>query len=279
MKIWILGKTGLLGKALASYCLSNRIDFTVTGRQEADIADLFSMEKAFKEIHPTHIVNCTAFNDVDGAEKRGVMAYAVNAMGAENLGMIAEQNKVKAVHISTDYVFDGEKNTPYLEEDECAPLNVYGKSKREGEVRLLKVNPSALIIRTSWLFGEGGKNFISKLLNILKSQTEIKTPFDQVGSPTFAKDLARDIVGNLNKTGLYHFANTGGCSRVEIAEYFLKLAKEQNIPVLCKSIVPISSEEVGFVAKRPNYSVLNVSKIFVPRPWKEAVKDYVNSIS
>jgi len=279
MKLWILGKTGLLGNALAELCIERKIDFTITSRQDADITSLESLESAASKINPTYIVNCTAFNDVDGAEKTPEKAYAINSLGPQNLGKLG----IKVTHISTDYVFDGEKNTPYKEEDPCSPLSVYGKSKREGEVNLLTSTPNALVIRTSWLFGKGGKNFISALLNILKTQEVVKTTSDQIGSPTYAKDLARGILSSLDYSGLFHFSNVGEVSRFEVANYFMELAKDRAIPLLCNNLLPISTKEVNFIAKRPMYSALDIGKIknalgFAPRTWQEAVEDYVDAI-
>ncbi len=268
MKLWILGKTGLLGNALVNVCKG--LDFVATTRGEADITDLDSLKKALSEINPTHIVNCTAFNDVDGAESKSDQAFSVNSLGPENLGKLGK----KVIHISTDYVFDGAKRSPYLEEDSCNPLSVYGKSKREGELKLLSAAPNALIIRTSWLFGTGGKNFISSLVNLLRTQTELKIAADQIGSPTYAPDLARTILSLLDHSGIYHFANAGQVSRLEIAEYFLEVAKERGIPLNCKSLIPF---KMNFLAPRPDYSVLGTSKINTPRSWKEAAEEYIDA--
>ncbi len=269
MKLWILGKTGLLGKALAEAC--KEIDFVATTRQEADITNLDSLKKAFHEIQPTHIINCTAFNDVDGAENTPDLAFGVNSLGVENLGKLGR----KVIHISTDYVFDGTKKVPYVEEDPCNPLNIYGKSKREGEIRLLNVQPDALIIRTSWLFGKGGKNLISSLLHLLTSQKELKIAADQIGSPTYAPDLAHAILSLLNHTGIVHFANVGEASRLEIAQYFLKMAKEKQIPLSCQSLIPI---KMHFPAQRPDYSALRTDKTLAPRSWQKAVEEYIDAI-
>ncbi len=283
-KLWILGKHGLLGKTFARLCEEKGVPFVATGREEANITHLNTLNEVLQRIQPTHIVNCTAYNDVDNAEKETDLAYAVNALGPENLGRISASKGVKVIHISTDYVFDGKKSSPYGEDDLSAPLSIYGKSKREGEIKLLKAHPDSLIIRTSWLFGKGGKSFISSLLAILKTKEEIKTPSNQIGSPTFAKDLAEAILLLLDQKGIFHFANAGATSRYEIARYVLEWAREKKIPLSCRTLMSINYEEIGFLAQRPSYSALDLSKItqalgFSPRPWQEAMKEYVNENS
>lgn len=276
MKIWILGKDGLLGSSL----LEQDINCIGSSHTEADITSLDSLKKFVDVYQPTHIVNCAAFTDVDGAEKNFERAFAVNALGAENVGKLARQKGISVLHISTDYVFDGTADVPYLETDFCSPLGEYGKSKREGELRLLEEYPSACIVRTSWLFGGKGKNFISSLLNLLKKQSELKVVSDQKGKPTYSKDLAHAVVQLLSHSGIYHFANRGEMSRYEIAVEVCNLANEMGASMACNKITAVPSTEFPTPAKRPAYSVLSTSKVEsilgrTPRHWKEAFKEFL----
>ena len=164
MIVWVLGAEGMLGSALVKKYQEGGVSVVGSSRQDADILDLPRLIARAHEIRPTLIVNCAAFTDVDRAEKEPEAAFAVNAQGAENVAVAAKGCGAHLVHISTDYVFNGEGKTPYQEGDLCAPLNQYGKSKLEGEARVLKAYPEACVLRTSWLFGVKGKNFISSLI-------------------------------------------------------------------------------------------------------------------
>ena len=284
MKLWILGAHGFLGSALCALCTEKQINFVATGKEEADITDLEHLRKFFKMHNVTHIINCAAYTDVDGAEKHSEQALLVNALGPKNIGIIAHENGLKIIHISTDYVFDGSLERPYTELDPCQPVdNIYAKTKWEGEKNLSHVCPSACIIRTSWLFGKGGKNFISSVFQKMKKEPSLKVVSDQRGRPTFAPDLALAILELLESTGIYHFANAGEVSRFEIATEIKKKAEELNIPLSCKEIIPTTSDLFPTPAKRPGYSVLNTKKIesvlsHPPRRWTEALSEYLCAI-
>lgn len=284
MKLWILGASGMLGSALKSLCVKENIEHIASDRIEADITDLEGLEKSAKTIRPTHIVNCAAFTDVDGAEKQGEKAYLINATGPENIGKVAKRHDAKVIHLSTDYVFDGQGSSPYLESDPCAPINVYGMSKREGEMRLLDQDPTACLLRTSWLFGPKGKNFISSILSFLQKQEEVKVATDQRGRPTFCKDLAKAILSLTDASGIFHFANANDASRYEIAQEIYRAAKQRNIPLACKNLIGVSASEFKTVARRPSYSVLSLAKIEAElgrpvRPWQEALGEYFQEAS
>jgi len=281
MKIWIVGGKGLLGKTLTALCEEKCLDYCVSTRHEADITDNDSLFAYAEKHRPTHIVNCAAFTDVDDAEKNPALAYAVNAGGPAYLAVIAKMIKAKLIHISTDYVFDGALNHPYEEADTCLPLSTYGKSKWEGENFVLGLYPSSCIIRTSWLFGKGGKNFISSLVSWMQQKETLSVVSDQRGSPTFCKDLAQAILRLLNEEGIIHFANNGNPSRFEIAQKVLQSKAVPKLALKCKEIIPVSSKQYPQLAKRPAYSALNINKAekllgYPIRKWEDALEDFLN---
>ncbi len=215
------------------------------------------------------------------AEKNPDAAFAVNAEGAANIALVAKEIRARLVHISTDYVFNGFSQKPYREEDVCDPVNVYGKSKWEGEKRVLAYLPSACILRTSWLFGHKGKNFISSLLHWFQQKEELQVVSDQCGKPTFCRDLAEAVIALLDCEGIVHFANEGGHSRYQIALDLLEAAKEKGIALKCQRIIPVPSAQFPAPAPRPSYSVLDTNKyvhltVIRPRPLSEAVTEFLN---
>lgn len=271
----------MLGSSLLERCRAKGIEAVGTTRAEADVCNLEQLREKCLEIRPTHIVNCAAYTDVDGAEKDPKTAFAVNADGAANVARVASEQGIRLVHISTDYVFSGTGSEPYREEDSCAPANVYGMSKWEGEKKVLQILPSACIVRTSWLFGSKGKNFISSLLKWFQQKEELQIVFDQCGKPTYCHDLADAVLTLLGAEGIVHFANDGERSRYQIALDLLESTKLQEIPVKCRSIVPVPTAQFPTPAVRPAYSVLDTSKYshltsIKPRPWGEAVNEFIN---
>jgi dTDP-4-dehydrorhamnose reductase len=281
MKIWITGGDGMLGSALMQLCLKKEIDVTGTSRQEANIVEFDALSAMAAQIRPTHIVNCAAYTDVDGAEKEPELAFAVNAKGAANAARVARDYNARLIHISTDYVFNGQGTEPYVEEDSCAPSNQYGQSKWEGEKSVLEILPEACIVRTSWLFGTKGKNFISSLMHWFQQKEELQVVFDQRGKPTYCHDLAAAVLTLWNASGIIHFANEGERSRYQIALDLMEASKEKGIPLRCQRIVPVSSSKFPTPAVRPSYSVLNTNKYFhltnnKPRPWGEILNDYLS---
>ncbi len=281
MRVWITGSNGMLGSSLLECCRRKGIEAIGTGREEADICNLERLRAKALELCPTHIVNCAADTDVDGAEKNPAAAFAVNAEGAANIALVAKENSARLVHISTDYVFNGLGLEPYREEDSCEPVNVYGKSKWEGEKRVLAHLPSACILRTSWLFGRQGKNFISSLLHWFQQKEEMQVVSDQCGKPTFCRDLAEAVITLLNCEGIVHFANEGGHSRYQIALDLLEAAKKRGIALKCQRIIPVPSAQFPTPAPRPFYSVLDTNKYvrltaIRPRPLSEAILEFLN---
>lgn len=279
MKIWLLGSQGMLGKCILDLLKRKAVDVVGTARQEVDIADLASVEAFAKQVEPTHIINCAAYTNVDGAEKEKELAWAVNALGPKHLGLVANTYRIKIIHISTDYVFNGRSRVSYKEEDETDPINYYGMSKREGEENLLALSPDSCVIRTSWLFGRGGKNFISTLETLFQTKQELQVVDDQINRPTYCEDLADAILKLIDASGVFHFCNGGPASRYEIAKELLSVMKRQGMKVVCERVIPVKASLFPTPAKRPSYSVLDTAKVEgvlkeKPRHWKESLIDY-----
>ncbi|NGX37487.1 MAG: dTDP-4-dehydrorhamnose reductase [Chlamydiae bacterium] len=281
MKIWILGAAGQLGSALIDRCQIEKIPFVASKRSDIDITDLEQLKKGAQG---THIINCAAYTDVDGAEKNSKRAYAVNSIGPENLGILAREEGMKILHVSTDYVFDGEKRIPYEEADRPNPLGVYGKSKWEGEERLLDQMHSACIVRTSWIFGHTGKNFISSLLSKLKNEAHLEAVEDQINRATYNRDLAYALIDLCCHSGIFHFANGEPQSRFDIASDFYEEAMARNIPLKCQKISPVSAGSFPSVSPRPQYSALDTKKVALvlgrkPRMWKTILGEYFDHVT
>jgi dTDP-4-dehydrorhamnose reductase len=272
MKIWVTGAGGLLGSAL-----KKRAALATT--REVDIGDLSSLRafvKQHKEI--SHIVNCAAFSLVDPAESRREEAHRANAVGPENLAKVAKEIGAKLLHLSTDYVFPGDLKRPLKETDPTEPLNHYGKTKLEGEERAMAAHPAACILRVSWLFGSGGKNFVSKLLQMFQEQEEIRLTADQWGRPTYVPDLVEAILKILDQSGLYHYANAGAATKFTFGCAMRDMAEQMGFPLTVKSIVAVPGASFPSPCKRPPYSVFDTAKIeqFVNvRPWQEALKEFL----
>ena len=278
MKLWVVGAKGLLGSSLKKKA-PNSIG---SSKDEADVTSLSSL-RAFLNKHPgiTHIVNASAFSLVDLAEKEKESAYLVNAIGPENLGIIAKEMGAKMIHISTDYVFPGNVHRPLHEEDLVSPVNYYGETKLEGEKRLLSVFPSACIIRTACLFGKGGKNFVARMFDLIQEKDEIYLSDDQTNSPTYVEHLTEVILKMLNRSGIYHFSNQGEASKYTFGKEIYDFAKANGIEVKTKKIIPVKSSHFPECCSRPMYSSFDLSKIAKivgnPAPWQEALMTFLES--
>ena len=277
MLVWVIGGKGLLGKALCASLEREGISFTSTDREDGDITSLDALQKKAVAFHPTHIVNCAAYTQVDLAESEKELAYQINATGPHLLALVANEIGAHLIHLSTDYVFDGTASRLLMETDVCEPINVYGMSKWEGEKNVLKEAPSACVIRTSWLFGKGGNNFLSNLVSWLQTQEEVQVVSDQINRPTYAPDLAEAIIKLLDAQGLYHFANGHPLSRFEMAQEILAMGNMK-----CRKVIPVTSEVFLCAAKRPLYTAMDTTKVSEvlgapPRSWKEILTDYLES--
>jgi dTDP-4-dehydrorhamnose reductase len=257
----------------------------VIGRDvhDLDITDPMQTEKEIHLLQPEVVINAAAFTDVDGCESQRERAFSVNADGAGHVARSCRSAGVRLIHLSTDYVFDGTSRVPYTEESSPHPLNVYGESKLQGERSIQETGGNHLILRTAWLYGRQGKNFVDTILRLASQQEELRVVDDQRGSPTFTRDLSRAIAHLLDKDvrGILHVTNSGSCSWFEFAK---KILEPKRIPGRKIRVVPISSRELNRPARRPSNSVLDCSRFqkitgAKMRPWDEALRDYLSGIS
>jgi len=273
MRVTIFGASGLLGKALMREWSGD----TVTGltSHAADIRDGKRVLEVVQEARPEWIVLAAAYTDVDGCESKPELAFAVNRDGAVNVAAEAKQVGARLVFLSSDYVFDGTKTTPYETGDARKPQSVYGRTKAEAEVRLLELMPDCCIARTSWLFGVGGKCFPDTILKLAASRPTLDVVNDQRGSPTYAEDLARAIIQLCRKSaaGIFHATNAGDCSWFEFAEEIVSRAG------LGTTVRPVSSQQMARPAPRPAYSVLSPARLRAlgneMPSWRDALQRYL----
>ncbi len=272
MKIFITGSDGQLGYELTEVLKGE--DLLLGKEPEQDVTD----EKIMDQIcnfRPDVVIHAAAYTDVDGCEKNRELAHKVNAIGTHQVARAAEKSGAKMVYISTDYVFSGRKRSPYVETDPPHPLNVYGQSKWEGEQFVEQACSRYLILRTSWLYGRAGKNFVKTILNKATQEEELRVVNDQVGCPTYARDFAVAIAAIIKTEafGLYHVAGQGTCSWFEFAEEAIRLSG------ISKKVVPIGSKDLNRPAKRPRYSALSQQKLnglgIYLRPWREALQEFI----
>ncbi len=273
--VLVTGGNGQLGNSVRK--VANKYpnyQFIFTDVPEVDITDLISLEKLIEEQKIDIIINCAAYTAVDKAESDEVLARKINADGPKNLAIAAKKSGAKLVHISTDYVFDGRNCTPLKESDKTAPIGVYGKTKREGEIAIEECGVDAIVIRTAWLYSEFGSNFVKTMLRLGREKESLSVIYDQIGTPTYATDLAIAIMDLVEKgfSGytLYHYSNEGVISWYDFTKAIFEIAGI-TIPLQA-----IESFEYPTAAERPHYSVLNKRKIkemgiHVPY-WKDSLK-------
>jgi dTDP-4-dehydrorhamnose reductase len=312
MQVWLVGAGGMLAQAVRAQFEAFAIPYVPTD-SSLDIAQLGPLQ-AFADAHAfTHVINCAAFTKVDGCETQEAQAMAVNAVGAGNVGQVAASVGARALHVSTDYVFAGDGTAPYEEDAPCAPLGVYGRSKHQGEQRFLAAFAGApggtagLVVRTSWLFGHGGPNFVATMLRLMQARDTLGVVADQVGRPTYCPDLAAamlqllglqptaggadaavatagtrtdDAAAATAPAGIYHFANSEQTSWHGFACEILAAAKQVGVPMRCQSVSALRTQDYPTPAKRPAYSVLSTEKVrralgYAPRPWQAALHHYM----
>lgn len=279
MKILVIGAKGQLGSELCEYLRKNEAYTIISHDSDTlDITSLSSSTEMIESIQPNIIVNCAAYTNVDGAEADFETAYKVNVLGCTHLAVIAQNIGCKLIHISTDFVFDGTKSAPYFEYDATTPLGVYGQTKLAGEWEIRNHMSRYFIIRTSWLYGKNGNNFVKTMIRLGKENGKVSVVTDQIGSPTLTSDLILAIEACFESSifGVYHFSNAGACSWNEFAKAIFK-AKKMAVDVL-----PTTSDAFVRPAKRPAYSVMNTNLIksalgVKPRAWQEALEDAVLS--
>jgi dTDP-4-dehydrorhamnose reductase len=269
----ILGATGLLGKALTREWTGDEV--VGLGSRDVDIRDAARLKEIVENHRPDWIVLAAAYTDVDGCESKPDLAFAVNRDGARNVANAAGGTGAKLLFLSTDYVFDGKKNSPYETDDPRNPQSVYGRSKAEAEVELLSILPGCCIVRTSWLFGIGGKCFPDTILKLAASRPSLDVVNDQRGCPTYCPDLARAIVQfcRADASGMVHVTNAGDCTWFEFAREIIAQAG------LTTSVKPVNSTQMARPAPRPAYSVLSATSLHgygIQMPeWKDALGRYM----
>ena len=273
MKVTIFGASGLLGKALMREWREDRV--TGLSSKDADVRDPRQVKDAVEGTHPDWIVLAAAYTDVDGCETNRERAFAVNRDGAANVARAAKEHGSRLLFLSTDYVFDGNKTSPYEVDDPHAAQSVYGRSKAEAEVQVEQILPGSCIVRTSWLFGAGGKCFPDTILKLASTRAQLDVVNDQRGSLTYAVDLARAIIQLCRKgaKGVVHVTNRGECTWFDFARAIVSAAELKTI------IRPTTTDKFPRAAKRPKYSVLSASSLDhcgVGMPdWQDALRRYL----
>ncbi len=285
MRILVTGSNGQLGNEIR--VLSENypdFDFNYTDVAELDITDHQKVEAYFKAYKPHVIINCAAYTAVDKAESDEKTAYLINAKAVEILAKASAEAGTLMIHISTDYVFDGKSYLPYNENDKINPLSAYGRSKLAGEDAVRQFATKGIIFRTAWLYSAFGNNFVKTMIKYGNERDELKLVFDQVGTPTYAKDLAKAILDIIplalqhSGTDLFHYSNEGVASWYDFAKFIMEFSG-----INC-NIKPILTREYPLLATRPFYSVLNKSKIkemyniTIPY-WSDSVKDCIKRLS
>jgi dTDP-4-dehydrorhamnose reductase len=290
MKILLTGSKGQLGQEVEIAGLNAGWDIISMDLPEIDIAEINNLTRIFSELKPSIVINAAAYTAVDLAETQENTCYAVNLKGPANLAQLCSHYNSRLIHISTDYVFNGKGNRPYQEDDPVSPVNVYGYSKAEGEKAVLSGSGNHIVIRTSWLYGRYGKNFVKTMLRMGQEKKSIRVVNDQYGCPTCAYDLAEAIIviaqrlveNRSNYSGLYHFCGNSIITWYEFAVSIFQFAGElgiSDIPV----VIPIPTSQFPTAAKRPLYTALDCSKIkkvfeIEFKPWQQSLKNTIHQI-
>lgn len=277
--ILVTGAKGQLGSEIKYLSKFHNINFTFTDIEELDITSMDEIEGFFSSQEFGYIINCAAYTAVDKAEEEKEEADLANHIAVKNLAVMSSKFNAKLIHISTDFVFDGSSSIPFTEEDKTNPVSVYGKTKLAGEKAVLKHGSEVIIIRTSWLYSSFGNNFVKTMIGLTKKRNSIGIVFDQLGTPTYARDLAEAILNIINSqdflTGVYHYSNEGVASWYDFTKAIVEIAG-----IKC-SIDPIETYQYPTPAKRPAYSILNKAKIKkaynmeIPY-WKTSLEKCIN---
>ena len=288
--IWLIGNKGMLGNDVEKLLKERGLTYWGSDK-EVDISDYKVLEKFGKDKKIKWVINCAGYTKVDKAEEEIDEAFRINKDGVRNIALFSAKRQIRLIHISTDYVFDGLQKAPfvYSEDDETNPINIYGKSKLAGEQEIKEVFEKYFIIRTAWLYGLQGNNFVYTMLKLFKEKEVVKVVKDQRGSPTYTVDLAKGILkiieDNSVSYGLYHFTNEGVANWYEFARTIYKKAKRLGLIEGNKKVVikPIETEDYPTKALRPRYSVLSKEKIkkefsLKIRDWDKALEDFLVSL-
>jgi len=289
--IWLIGNKGMLGQEVERLFKRKRLSYLGSDK-EVDITNYPILKEFTKNIELAWIINCSGYTEVDKAEKEIEKAFLINRDGVRNISKIAIEKQAKLIHFSTDYVFDGEKNRPlsYTEDEKTEPINLYGESKLAGEREIKENLEKYFILRTAWLYGRDGKNFVSTMLKLFKGKEEIKVVSDQWGSPTYTVDLAEVILKIINndsdKFSIYHFTNEGVTNWYEFAREIYRKSKKLGIIDSNKEVKirAIETKEYPTPAQRPKWSLLSKEKIkrelnLEIRNWEDALTDFLCFLS
>ncbi len=283
MKILVTGANGQLGTEMRNVLEVNTPGITLyTDVAELDITDAKAVSEYIAKNEITHIINCAAYTAVDKAEEDKALCTAINVDAVKNLASAADAVGAKIIHVSTDYVFDGSAHRPYKESDKVNPVSQYGTTKRQGETALLALAPNSIIVRTAWLYSPYGKNFVKTMMRLGEDLQCLKVVSDQIGTPTYAADLAMAIYTIIKSPqwmeGIYHFSNEGACSWYDFTKSIHRIAGIKGCDVQ-----PIPTEDYPTPASRPAYSILDKSKIkatygIVIPHWEESLCRCINRI-
>jgi len=275
MKVLLLGHKGMLGNDLMAQ-FRHRHDVIGMDREEIDITRASECRRAVAETEPQLVINAAGYTNVDACETAKEECFAVNAEAVKNIAQACRDKNITVVHYSTDYVFDGNANHPYTEEDPCNPINTYGASKLAGEHHLKRLTDNFILIRTAWLYGAKGKNFVSAILDRARDTGRLTVVDDQMGSPTCTRDLAAatELLVDKNARGIFHVTNRGSCTWYDFARKILKEARLDQV-----ELSPMKTSELQRAARRPAYSVLGMQKFVAAtgktmQPWQLAFSDY-----
>lgn len=290
MRIFVTGGEGQLGSELISQAASHGIDILAPPLAQMDLTQPEQIDRIWNEFHPAAVINAAAYTAVDRAESEPELAFAVNAEGAERIARRCARENIPLIHISTDYVFDGLKQAPYLEDDPVVPLGVYGRSKAEGETRVRRALNQHLIVRTAWLYSAHGTNFVKTVMRLVGERDELRVVDDQLGCPTCAADLADALLqlterldtGRTIPWGTYHYCGNGVTSWYGLARHVLQTLVSRG-RISSFRLLPITTAEYPTPARRPPYSVLDCRRIestFDTRrpPWPQSVEKTVDRL-
>ncbi len=277
MKVLVIGAAGMLGQEVVRAGEAAGREVIGLRRGELDVTDVEAVRRRVDFERPGAVVNCAAYTNVDGAEDERELAFGLNARAPGVVAAAAAEVGAPILHLSSDYVFDGRKGEPYVESDATAPLSAYGESKLAGEAPTIEANPRHFVVRSAWLFGLAGPNFVDTMVRLGRERDEVRVVDDQVGSPTFCVDLAEALVALVatDDHGIHHVAGGGACSWAELAAETFALAG-----VDCR-VVPVASSEMDRPAPRPAFSALASERAATPRlrPWQEGLQAYLGARS
>lgn len=283
MKILVTGAAGQLGNELHNVLEQKMPGVTIyTDINELDLTDAPAVKKFIIDNEISHVVNCAAYTAVDKAEQEPALCAKINTDVVKNIAEVATDYGVKVIHISTDYVFDGTAHSPYKESDKVNPISTYGTTKRKGEMVLLSMSPDAIIIRTAWLYSPYGNNFVKTMMRLGSERAELGVVCDQIGTPTYARDLAEAIYTILTARqwvpGIYHFSDEGVCSWYDFTKAIHRISG-----ITGCNVKPITTDDYPTLASRPPYSVLDKTRIkktygiTIPH-WEESLVDCINRL-